>query len=103
MWRRSEGFSLLECIAAFSIWSLITVTLLPVMMHLSIERENSVKETKAVKFLNLKMKESMFTESPVPLPIDDAYTLEADPHKELCITWKEKPERKRKYCLPLPE
>ncbi|MFY4776300.1 hypothetical protein [Metabacillus sp. RGM 3146] len=108
MWKNSKGFSLLECITAFSIWMLTAAILLPSMMYITLERHNNAKEITAIKLLSGYLNESMYENRSIPIGSrsikGEKYTiiLEEVPDQEACVQWEEKPYRARKSCLPLP-
>lgn len=108
MWKNSNGFSMFESIAAFSIWCLAAVVLLPSMMYITMERKNDSKELTGIKVLNTIIKEAAFNNQKVSNGLKmyegEKFTvkLEEGSDQRVCIQWEEKTNRTRKICMQVP-
>ncbi|MGD6815503.1 hypothetical protein [Metabacillus sp. 84] len=101
MLKKSNGFSLLESIASFSIWCMAVLTLLPGVVGMLQERENISLETDAYRVLQSHTAERMTgafkkndEEGSGPYTI-----ISSDGHS--CIHWKDARQKEQEFCMQI--
>ncbi|KZZ86299.1 type II secretion system protein [Bacillus sp. SJS] len=98
----NKGFSLLESIAAFSLWCLAVLTLLPSIVSMMQERESSSLEIQAIKLLQNRMTDRVmeqdFKEAELFKEGGIQYKI-LNKLDQSCIHWNEASGKKREFCF----
>ncbi|MBS2969670.1 type II secretion system protein [Metabacillus sp. KIGAM252] len=100
----NNGFSLLESIAAFSIWCLAVLTLLPGIVSMMQERENSSLEIQAIKQLQNHTADRIMGQAFEEIVMFEEggvqYKIQNDPEQS-CMYWNDATGKKREICFQI--
>jgi len=104
--RKSNGFTLSESISALSMWLLIVTILVPQMVLIAKERENTMRSVDAHRILHeetqLIMIEHQLPEEKVILKNQIEYKLsikEGVPYHQACLEWKNASDKEESTCF----
>ncbi|TXC92386.1 hypothetical protein FS935_04860 [Metabacillus litoralis] len=104
--RNSKGFSLAETIAAFSLWMLITLLIIPQLVLLTKERMNTQQSLAAYKILHEKTQQVTFdnneknNEIIVHEGVDYHLTWEeGNPYNKACLSWENSTHKNKSICF----
>ncbi|MFN2745352.1 competence type IV pilus minor pilin ComGE [Bacillus sp. z60-18] len=106
MFKRNKGFTTLEAVSAFSIWTMITVSFIPMFHQIALHRDMIEKEEEAYRILDEKISRYMLTGRFQPRET------EVYQGTRFNIDWKEKgddykvcisiePGKKEKHCFTI--
>lgn len=100
----SNGFSLLESIAAFSIWCLAVLTLLPGIVSMMQERESASMEIQAIKHLQNQTTDRIMGQAFQEIEMFEEggvmYKIQHEPNQS-CTEWNDAKGNKREFCFQI--
>lgn len=106
--KNCKGFSFAETIAAFSIWSLIVIILIPQLVLLTQERINTQQMIKAYKILHKKTQQVTYNDAPMIneefIEKNVQYNLtwgEEIKYTKACLQWTNSYKKAKSVCFLL--
>ncbi|WP_226667459.1 competence type IV pilus minor pilin ComGE [Metabacillus litoralis] len=106
--RNSKGFSLAETIAAFSLWMLITLLIIPQLVLITKERVNTQQSLAAYKILHEKTQQVTYNTNEKRNEVikhDGVdYHLsweEENPYNKACLSWENSSKKAKSVCFLL--
>ncbi len=103
MCKKCNGFTFVEAVISLALLLFVTTTLLPLLTHMMVERENAALKSKAQQLLNVEL--SKGDEVPIEKTVTNGeiiytihWTNEGDGMKKACVRWQDYVGRMVERC-----
>ncbi|WP_096153433.1 MULTISPECIES: type II secretion system protein [Bacillus] len=104
MWKKCDGFTLLETISALFVWVMIATIIFPSLLTVIVERKN-IKLEREARFL-LQDKVQVMREDAVYEEMEvknegiffTFIIMNEDPYSKVCVSYNDYKNRKREKC-----